>query len=100
MDFPGRPRANRGMDLERHRRVATSRLAAETRDDMGPGAVAFLSRKSRRGVAAGVKGGGTPWKIMKKPRKNMENPAKIMKNPRKTMVIPGDFIGISLGDSL
>lgn len=27
------------MDLERHRRVATSRLAAETRDDLGPGFV-------------------------------------------------------------
>jgi len=84
MDFPGGrvDALSRGMDLERHRRVATSRLAAETRDDLGPGAVAFLSRKSRRGVA-GVKGGGTPWKIMEKPRKNMEKPGKIMENPRK-----------------
>ena len=52
MDFPGGrvDALSRGMDLERHRRVATSRLAAETRDDLGPGAVRSDCR-GNRGVA-------------------------------------------------
>ena len=56
------------MDLERHRRVATSRLSAETRDDMGPGAVSRRVRLSRKIVAWPVskveEPHGNPWKIM------------------------------------